>query len=59
VNKNIIVEGTTLSMPRVGVGPKRHAKVSIKLTPKGGLKCLAFTKRCVGKPMAVVFFIEI
>jgi preprotein translocase subunit SecD len=55
LKKNIIVEGNHIIDATSGVDQNGMPKVSIKLDSKGGAKMLAFTKRAVGKPMAVVF----
>lgn len=55
LKKQIIVEGNHIIDATSGVDQNGMPKVSIKLDSKGGAKMLAFTKRSVGKPMAVVF----
>ena len=55
LKKAVIVEGSHIIDATSGVDQNGMPKVSIKLDSKGGAKMLAFTKRAVGKPMAVVF----
>jgi len=55
LKKAVIVEGSHIIDATSGVDQNGLPKVSIKLDSKGGAKMLAFTKRAVGKPMAVVF----
>ncbi|KXI28546.1 protein translocase subunit SecD [Paraglaciecola hydrolytica] len=55
LKKAIIVEGSHIIDATSGVDQNGMPKVSIKLDSQGGAKMLAFTKRAVGKPMAVVF----
>ena len=55
LKKAIIVEGSHIIDATAGVDQNGMPKVSIKLDSKGGAKMLAYTKRAVGKPMAVVF----
>jgi preprotein translocase subunit SecD len=55
LKKAVIVEGNHIIDATSGVDQNGLPKVSIKLDSKGGAKMLAFTKRAVGKPMAVVF----
>ena len=55
LKKAVIVEGSHIIDSTAGIDQNGMPKVSIKLDSKGGAKMLAFTKRAVGKPMAVVF----
>jgi protein-export membrane protein SecD/preprotein translocase SecF subunit len=49
------VAGSSIIDANSGVDQYGSPKVSISLDSKGGAKMLNFTKRAVGKPMAVVF----
>jgi preprotein translocase subunit SecD len=51
----VIVKGSAIIDANSGVDQNGMPKVSISLDSKGGAKMLNFTKRAVGKPMAVVF----
>lgn len=55
LKKQIIVEGSHIIDANAGVDQYGIPKVSVSLDSKGGNKMLRFTKRAVGKPMAVVF----
>jgi preprotein translocase subunit SecD len=55
LKKRIIVKGSEIIDANSGVDQNGMPKVSISLNSKGGAKMLNFTKRAVGKPMAVVF----
>ena len=53
--KKIIVEGNHIVDANAGVDEYGIPQVSVSLDAKGGAKMSRFTKRAVGKPMAVVF----
>jgi preprotein translocase subunit SecD len=55
LKKRVIVKGNSIIDANSGVDQNGMPKVSISLDSKGGAKMLNFTKRAVGKPMAVVF----
>jgi preprotein translocase subunit SecD len=55
LKKKVIVAGSSIIDANSGVDQFGMPKVSISLDSKGGAKMLNFTKRAVGKPMAVVF----
>ncbi|WP_158967309.1 protein translocase subunit SecD [Paraglaciecola sp. L3A3] len=55
LKKRVIVKGSEIIDANSGVDQNGMPKVSISLNSKGGAKMLNFTKRAVGKPMAVVF----
>lgn len=55
LKKKVIVQGSEIIDATSGVDQYGSPKVSISLNSKGGAKMLNFTKRAVGKPMAVVF----
>ena len=55
LKKNVIVAGSSIIDANSGVDEYGMPQVSISLDSKGGAKMLNFTKRAVGKPMAVVF----
>jgi preprotein translocase subunit SecD len=55
LKKQVIVKGSSIIDANSGVDQFGMPKVSISLDSKGGAKMLNFTKRAVGKPMAVVF----
>jgi preprotein translocase subunit SecD len=55
LKKKVIVAGSSIIDANSGVDQYGMPKVSISLDSKGGAKMLNFTKRAVGKPMAVVF----
>lgn len=55
LKKKVIVKGSAIIDANSGVDQNGMPKVSISLDSKGGAKMLNFTKRAVGKPMAVVF----
>jgi preprotein translocase subunit SecD len=55
LKKKVIVKGSSIIDANSGVDQNGMPKVSISLDSKGGAKMLKFTKRAVGKPMAVVF----
>jgi preprotein translocase subunit SecD len=55
LKKKIIVTGNHIIDANSGLDQNGMPKVSISLDSKGGAKMLRFTKRAVGKPMAVVF----
>lgn len=55
LKKKVIVKGSSIIDANSGVDQNGMPKVSISLDSKGGAQMLNFTKRAVGKPMAVVF----
>lgn len=55
LKKRVIVKGSAIIDANSGVDQNGMPKVSISLDSKGGAQMLNFTKRAVGKPMAVVF----
>ncbi|MFT2090448.1 protein translocase subunit SecD [Paraglaciecola sp. 2405UD69-4] len=55
LKKKVIVKGSSIIDSNSGVDQNGMPKVSISLDAKGGAQMLNFTKRAVGKPMAVVF----
>lgn len=55
LKKSVIVKGSAIIDANSGLDQNGMPKVSISLDSKGGSKMKNFTKRAVGKPMAVVF----